>query len=96
MNQITTGHGVMVVGSILLAVFSGVLEWEVALLLPGAGVIDVLWPEMPPASHHAGDPDKTASIAVAGTAYRLGLAHGAATQMRTSAPATYTNLCRPC
>jgi hypothetical protein len=44
-GQVTTGHGVMILGSTLLAALSGSVNWATAAPLMMAGVIGLIWPE---------------------------------------------------
>jgi hypothetical protein len=44
-GQVTTGHGVMILGPTLLAVAGGTMTWETAVPLLLAGVVGLLWPE---------------------------------------------------
>lgn len=47
-GQVTTGHGVMVIGPTLLAVMAGTMTWQTAVPLVVAGLVGLLWPENAP------------------------------------------------
>ena len=44
-GQVTTGHGVMIIGSTLLGVLSGSVSWPIAAPLLVAGATGLVWPE---------------------------------------------------
>jgi hypothetical protein len=44
-GEVTTGHGVMIVASTLLAALSGSVNWATAAPLLTAGAIGLVWPE---------------------------------------------------
>jgi len=81
-GQVTTAHGVMILGPTLLAVGSGTMTWQVAAPLLVAGTVGLLWPENAPLKTSAQSvvTDVTALIA----AYRSGLDHRAATNVSVS------------
>jgi hypothetical protein len=73
-GEVTTGHGVMILGPTLLAAFSGTMSWPTAVPFLVAGVVGLAWPEN----------TVLRSVAQAGaldvedliTAYRTGVSHG--------------------
>jgi hypothetical protein len=76
LGEVTTGHGAMILGPILLAVSSGTMDWPTAMPFLAAGVIGLLWPENTALKTAA----QTAATDVEAliTAYRTGLSHGVA------------------
>jgi hypothetical protein len=48
LGRVTTGHGVAVLASALLAVMSGTTTWAAAAPFLLAGVIGLIWPEAAP------------------------------------------------
>jgi len=75
-GEVTTGHGVMILGPTLTAAMSGTMDWQTAMPLLCAGVIGLLWPENTALKTAA----QTAATDVEAliTAYRTGMTHGAA------------------
>jgi hypothetical protein len=48
LGKVTTGHGIAVLASTLLAVLSGTTTWAAAAPFLLAGVIGLIWPEAAP------------------------------------------------
>lgn len=81
LGQVTTGHGVMILGPTLLAAAAGTMPWGAAIPLLVAGLVGLLWPE------NAGLQAATSTIATDVesliSAYRTGLDHAAAQAVPT-------------
>jgi hypothetical protein len=45
LGEVTTGHGVMIVGGTLLSVLTGSVSWLGAAPLLAAGFVGLIWPE---------------------------------------------------
>ena len=75
-GQVTTGHGAMILGPTLLAAASGTIDWQTAVPFLAAGVIGLLWPENTPMQGAARTVASDVEALI--TAYRAGIAHGAA------------------
>ncbi len=75
-GEVTTGHGVMILGPTLLAVSSGTMTWSTAVPFLAAGVVGLLWPENTALKSAAQSAATDVEDLIA--AYRTGLNHGAA------------------
>lgn len=82
-RQVTTGHGVMILGPTLLAVADGTMTWQTAVPLLVAGGIGLVWPEN--ASLKAAAQATATDVEALIAAYRAGLNH-AATPGTSAAP----------
>lgn len=83
-GEVTTGHGVMILGPTLLAAASGTMSWPTAVPLLAAGVIGLLWPENTALKSAAQTAATDIEALIA--AYRTGLSHGAAGDVPNAAP----------
>jgi hypothetical protein len=45
LGEVTTGHGVMIIGGTLLSVLTGAVSWAGAAPLLAAGFVGLIWPE---------------------------------------------------
>lgn len=93
-GQVTTGHGVSLIGGILLAVVSGQMSWSAAVPALVGGVVLMLWPENTSLSAAVSKlgtdffgfaPTAVADVKTVADAYQLGVVHGNAAA--TPAPA---------
>lgn len=64
LGEVTTGHGVAILASTLLAVLSGTTTWAAAAPFLLAGVIGLIWPEntAPPSVAQAAAADVTGAV----------------------------------
>jgi hypothetical protein len=86
LGQVTTGHGVMILGPTLMAVSSGTMDWPAAVPFLAAGVIGLMWPENTALKTAA--QTAVADVETVITAYRTGVSHGVAVDATAAAAAS--------